>query len=197
MADVVANVLYGINDLYFGPVGEDLPELNDNDDGLLVFGENWVEVGLTEGGLSIAPSTTKVPLRVDQFNADLDDITDEEHLLIKINMAESDLAHYLWALGNVTKTTIAAGADQSAQDILKAGNVEAGFLKMAICGISPEGFFRVFELHKTKAVSVDEILIEKTNKRILVVTRKVYVDPTQTAGEQFFKVYDMTAVPTS
>ena len=193
------NIIAGAVRIYTAPTGEALPELDDEDDGDLTFAGNWVLAGFSnEEGIDVEYTPTIEYKRVAEHLGPLKGVIIEEELKFSFQVAERDIDAFVLAIGASSKTTTAAAADQSGQDILNLGDGSLTEIALALYGenLSPEGYFRVWH---APLVVKSATVTNKDNKTFndIPVEFTVLCDPTGTAGQRMVRVYDMTAVPTS
>lgn len=194
-----ANIITGPLDVWIAPTGESLPEINDIDAlGKITPGGNWTQVGFTvhdeDFVFTYTPEVQKV--RVNELNSPIKGFLIGEEGSIEFMAAEKDLAVIPEAIGPAVKTTVAAGADQSAQDIVKIGGQSLPVKALLLQGLSPEGGYRIIHVHKAIAVATVAFKHGKQHSGI-PVKYDFLGDSTQTAGEELCVWYDQTAVATS
>jgi len=96
-----------------------------------------------------------------------------------------------------TLSTTAAGANQTAQDKLGVGGVTGGFTKKALIMLGANQAAGSRLVHIYKAVTTGATYASGKEVGSIAVNYKLVGDPSQTAGERLFKVWDITAVASS
>ena len=92
--------------------------------------------------------------------------------------------------------TVAAGADQTAQDQLGIGDGSLTEISLLVLGSNPEGGSRVIHVPICIARPMLSLAHNKAHDAY-DVEWVIQNDPSQTAGERMIKIYDITAVATS
>ena len=195
----VLNLLAGTPTLYVAPTGEALPELDDLEPPVLTISTpagNWTAVGFTANEFKLTYTPEFEGVRVNEAMADVKLVLVGEAGEVSLELAENDLTAFNTLMNASTLATVAAGADQVAQDTLGLGGGSAAEKALLFVGTSPEGGSRVIHVPKAEQVSPGEVTMAKGHKGA-PVTFQMIQDLTETAGEQLFKVYDVTAVATS
>ena len=120
----VANLLAGTGTLYVGPTGESLPELDDITPPTITVtpAGNWSATGFTESDFVLTYTPTWDLKYVNEHNLAVGAAITQEEATFKVTLAEQDMTAWDTAMSCSTLSTTAAGADQTAQDILKVGD---------------------------------------------------------------------------
>lgn len=200
MAKTKANLLAGTYTLYLAPVGEALPELDDLEPPAITIGApggSWSEVGYTLQDQELKATIGKQAVRVNEHNPVLKRFPTEEDGSLKIVLAENDLTRYRYLNSGATLSTVAAGADQVAQDIVGFGDkVAAARWAGLFVGVTPEGGSRVIAVWDMEQEG-DAVAVFSKEHKGWEVTFLMNVDEAQAVGDRLFKIIDITAAASS
>ena len=196
------NLIRGPLDIYVGPLGEALPELDDlaPPAKTITVAGNWVQIGFTvkDNDFELTYTPSFEDIWVNEATAPVDAALDKEEGGLGYMAAEHDFTAWSQIMHSSTLSTQAAGADQTGQDIIGVGHptTEKVMKSLLLVGLNPEAGSRV--IHVYKARSVDPAVFAHGRKHTGVpVVWRFYEDTTKTAGEKLFKPYDIVAVATS
>ena len=199
MATNESNLIAGPLQVYIGPLSEPVPELdNIEPPGITVTpAGNWVQVGFTVEDFETEYTPTWEGVDVNEACADVESHLVKEEGSIAFTLQEQDLTMYNTAMAASNLTSVAAGADQTAQDILTVGSDTSNPKKsLLVLGSNPEGGSRV--MHVYKAQSEDASTFTRGRKLTgTAVKFKFFADTTQSVGEQLFNITDITAAASS
>jgi len=137
-----------------------------------------VDVGFTEGGVTIEKSCETKEIEVDQVVGPVDSVRTKESWIIKFSMAEISLANLALAMGY--PTTAVAGSTLSAGG--PAADITARTMYINVKGPGPGTgkwtFWKVKPTGKTSAP------YKKADKTVIDVEFQALVDTTKTAEQQ-------------
>lgn len=194
-----ANLLAGIGTTYIAPTGEALPEINNLAPPTVTVtpAGNWVATGFTSGNFELDYNPTFEDKRVNEVTGPVNTILVDEDATFMISIAEHDLTAWNIAMAASALSTVAAAADQTAQDILKMGGGTATQKALLCLGTSPESGSRVIHIPLAVATSQIKLARRKGYHPEIGIVFKVLTDPTLTAGQRMIVVYDITAAASS
>ena len=200
MAGTKANLISGPGVLYIGPVGEALPEIDNLTPPAITItvAGNWVDMGFSMDNHKLLTEQEFEEGYVLEHLGPVVAPPTKERAVFMVKFAERDLGAFNdGTFTRTTLSTIAAGADQTAQDLLGFGDKVATTQKsLMYVAESPEGGSRVLHMYIAQAIENQEILhnlqLEGFDAAFLLLA-----DPTQSAGETIYKWYDITAVATA
>jgi hypothetical protein len=198
-----ANLIRGPLDIWVGPLNEPMPEIDDRDPGVLTMEEpagNWVQIGFTikDTDFEITYTPSFEDIRVNEATGPVDSALDIEDMMLTYAQAEHDLAAWNQVIHNSAKTTVPAGANQTAQTILKIGHrsTEAVMVSLLMRGKNPATGDRVIQVHKAR--SVEPAVFSHGRKHSgTPITWRWYEDTTKTLGERFTVMTDITGAASS
>jgi len=196
-----ANLLVNRGTLYVAPTGESLPEIDDIEPpGITVTpAGNWTAVGFTDDENHIFNLEVEYQvLYVSENLPPVKIVCIREGGTLSIKFIESDLTALNTALSSrTTLSTVSAGADQTAQDILKFGDKSSTTEKALLYVASnPEGGSRL--IHMPYAVATGGLSIPM-GKQVegYDVEFTLRADTSASAGETLLVIYDITAQASS
>jgi hypothetical protein len=199
-----ANLIAGPLDVWVGPVGEAVPDFDDIAPSGIVAptpAGNWVQVGFSQENFSLKYDPDYQKVNVNEVCAPIKAFPKSEEGSMSYTMAEQDLTAYSQTIATSTLTTVAAGADQTGQDVVGIGSGGIAEKSLLFYGRSPEGASgakgsRV--IHVFKAYSGDSS--EWAQGREMTgqpITWEFLADSTQSDGSNLFTIHDITAAATS
>lgn len=196
-----SNLISGPLDVYVGPLGESLPDLDDIAPGASGIiaptpAGNWGIIGFSvkDEDFKLLYTPTYEDVFVNEATAAVDSKLDKEEASLGYMAAEQDMTAWNQIIHAGTLATQAAGADQTAQDQFGVGHPssEPTKLSMLLYGKNPEGGTRA--IHIYKVLSVDPAEFGHGRKHVgTPIMWRIFEDTTKTLGERLFKVYDLTA----
>lgn len=195
MAITVANIIAGPLSVYSGDEGETLPELDDLAALAVTPGADWTLEGahMNDKDFECVYEPEFEGVRVMEHLADVAAPLVGEAGWLEYALAEKDLTAYKQAMAAGTLATTAAGESQTAQDKLGVGDGTATIVSLLLLGTNPEGGSRV--IHVFRAIQTGPVkFLHGRKHRGHDVRWKFLDDPSQTAGERLFKIYDITGV---
>jgi hypothetical protein len=98
MATAPFDIIAGPAEVWIAPAAEAFPDAD------AVPAGNWVNLGRTEGGITVTHNESIELLRVDQASGPVKAIRSEESLVIEFSLAELELEDYARILNDVTVT---------------------------------------------------------------------------------------------
>lgn len=198
-----ANLIRGPLNIWVGPLAEAMPELDDRPPGDLTMAApagNWVQIGFTikDTDFVMTYTPTFEDINVNEATGPVDSALDKEEMMLAYAQAEHDLDAWAQVIHNAAKTTVAAGANQTAQDILKVGHrsTEKAMKSLLLQGKNPEGGDRVIQVHKALPVEAAEFSHGRKHTGT-PITWRFFEDTGQTLGERFVIITDITATASS
>lgn len=192
------NLLAGVGTLYTAAQGEALPEVDNLAPPAITVtpGGNWTAIGYTIEDHDFDYEVEHELVQVNESNGAVKAILVKEGALVKFKFAERDLAALNLAMPAGTLTTIAAGADQTAQDNLGIGDGTLVEKSLLYLGRSPEGGSRL--IHIPIAVASGGVMLgQRKGHKPYDVEYTVLSDMTQGAGYRLMTIYDITAAASS
>lgn len=194
----VSNLQVGVGTLYVGPAREPLPEVNNLAPPSVTVtpGGNWVATGFTVEEHKLELSEGVDGIDVNEHKGKVKFYSDDEGGKFSATMAESDLLAMSRALGGGTLTTVAAGADQTAQDRLKFGDGTYTEKALLYVFTSPEGGSRLIYM-PLAAPSGGLKLVQSKKFKGYEVEWMLGCNTSGTAGERVAAFYDITAAASS
>lgn len=197
MAKEVTNLLMGSGEIYYADYGTSLPaDLNTSSDGTLTW-TSWTQLGFKDGGCDLEVDSKFYEDRVDDTTGIVQRVIIEQDARLIVNLAEIDLDHLALAIPASTKSVVAKGASQVAQDVLKFGGGSLTAKSVCFVGKSPEGYYRLVHMLKCDQVEKVKITAKKEKRDGVPLAFACLDDMTESAGERQVHIYDMTDVPTS
>jgi hypothetical protein len=200
MPGTLANIIAGPLTVYEAPLSEALPEIDDLAPPTITVtpAGNWVASGFTEEEFHLV------------YTPDYQDVQTNEHCTpvtgflataaaeFSYVQSEDDLTAYERSISESTLTTVAAAADQTAQDQLGVGGESSTITlrSLLITGLNPEGGSRLVHVYRSLVTGPSDWARSRAHMN-RTVTYRFYADPSQTDGEQVFKLYDITAAASS
>ncbi len=195
----LAKLISGVGTVYTAPFGEAAIEKDDLTPPVVVVTPvgNWVATGFTRDGLTIGYEPQVEDVIVDQHDGPVNWDKVGESAKIGFMIAENDVDALVLAINAAASSTVAAGADQTGQSIVKVGDTAITPIALTVVGKSPTtGADRIIEFWRVLQVGNPELKLMKTQQGIQVEFA-VGCDVTQTAGERLFRITDITAPATT
>lgn len=194
----VLNLLSGTPTLYIASDGEALPELDDLTPPAktITVGGSWSAVGFTLEDFEFTYEPTYEEIFVNEHQAPMQSVLVKEMLKLSLVLAEKDFTAWSQTMNAATLATVAAGADQTAQDTLVVGDGTSAIKALLLVGTSPESGSRVIHIPHAKQTGPSKLVMAKGHKGIGVEFTAL-TDTSQSAGARLFQAYDITAVASS
>ena len=123
-------------------------------------------------------------------------ILTEEALEFSYTLAEDDLTNWKGSINAGTFGTVAAGADQTAQDTFIVGSGTVSIRALLLLGTNPEGGSRVAHIFRAVQSGPSEWARSREHQG-RPVTWMGLADTTKAAGQNLYKIYDITAAASS
>ena len=195
-----ANLMAGTGLLYQAPTGEALPEINDLAPPAVTVtpAGNWSVMGFTVDAHELIYEPEHEEIFVNEHQGPVKIVLVKEGAMFKAKFAENDLTAYVRAMSAGTLSTTAAGANQTAQDILKVGDGTLTEKALLYVGTSPESGSRL--IHIPFAVATGGAILRHAKQHgdmNFDVEWTIECNPSCTAGQRMFLVYDITAAASS
>lgn len=199
MSVTKANLQAGTGVLYTAATGEALPEIDDLEPPSITVtpGGNWEAIGGTIEDHEFEIEVEFEDVFVNEHLGPVKTVCVKEGGIFRIQIAESDLAHLNYALSSrTTYSQTAAGANQTAQDLLKFGDkASTSEVALLYLGSTPEGGSRVIHIPYAVATGGPTVTFAKGHKGF-GAEWTILCDPDGTAGARMFTIYDITAAAT-
>jgi len=193
-----SNLIVGIGTLYYDATGEALPELDDLTPPAVTItpGGSWAATGFTIDDHEFEFGVETEPVFVNEHAGPIKFALIRESFLVRFKFSEKDLTAASLGVTSSALSTVSAGADQTAQDILKFGDGSLTEKALLYVGTSPEGGSRVIHIPYVVATGNVNFAFGRGHKPFDVAYQAL-CDPTGTAGERVAVIYDITAVASS
>lgn len=194
----VSNLQVGTGTLYVGPAREPLPEVNNLAPPAVTItpAGNWVATGFTAEEHKLELTESVEEIEVNEHKGAVKFYTSKEGGKFGLTMAESDFLALSRALGGAALTTVAAGADQTAQDRLKFGDGTYTEKALLYVFTSPEGGSRLIYMPLAAPSGGLKIVQGKKFKGV-EMEWMLGCNTSATAGERVAALYDITATASS
>lgn len=200
MATTLANIIAGPLTVYEGPLGESLPDMDDiAPPGITITpGGNWVASGSTQEEFHLIYTPTFESVQINEVTAPVTAFETSAEAEFSYVQAEDDITAWERTIASSTKSTVAAGADQTAQDLLKVGTESSTVTLISLCitGLNPEGGTRLIHGYRALATGPSDWARARGHMG-RTCTYSLYADPAGATGQNLFKVYDITAQASS
>lgn len=195
-----ANLLAGTGTLYQAATGEALPQINDLTPPAVTItvAGNWSAQGFTVDKHELEYEPEYEEIVVNEHQGPVKIVLVKEGAIFKAKFSENDLTAYSRAVSAATLSTVSAGADQVAQDILSIGDGTSAEKALLYVSTSPEGGSRI--IHIPFCVATGGFLLSHSKRHAdteFDVEWTILCNPSGTAGQRMFRVYDITAAASS
>lgn len=200
MAVTVADIIVSPARVWIAPAGTALPDETTVALGAS-WGGAWIDLGATEGPVTLAYNDADYDVKVDQFTAPVARYKVDEDYAIETVLAQLDPVQ-LAKLVNGTNTATAAGASQRAFDEMVAGGeftlteYVAGFEGRKRSATGAEFPVRCF-LPKATLRLNGNLEFTKSAMTGVPFQAKALTDTTAAEGAQLFKMHRVTAAATT
>jgi hypothetical protein len=180
-------IIAGPARVYLAPTGTAFPAVNAAPAGA------WVDMGMTEGGVTVRHTQNVELITTDQYTAPVKGIRTEEGVEVEFALAELTLERYKWALNNVTVTSL-AGPPATKEIVLYRG-VEVSRHACLVRGPSPYlDAFMQYQIPVVIQTDEPEVAFVKDDKSVLQCTFTSLIDLTAaTESERFGKLVAQSA----
>lgn len=128
-------ILVGVGTLYVGPAQETEPDLDATPAG------NWVDLGETDGGVTITPTQSTTTFNTDQTTAAVKAIRTSESLTVETNLAQVTLERLAEVLSQTVVDTPPTTADIGTREIPLYRGPDVTVKALLFRGNSPYGDF--------------------------------------------------------
>jgi len=200
MAGTEINLMAGPVSIWSAPYGEALPEKDNLAPGTITVtpGGNWVRDGFTIEEFHHIYTPTWSGVQPNEAAAQVKMWLESEESTVEYMQAEDDLTAMDRTVQNGTLTTVAAGADQTGQDILNVGNGVAVATPVAllILGTNPEGGSRILHCYKAVVTGPSDWARARTHVG-RSVSYTLLEDTTQSTSSKLYQYLDITTSATS
>lgn len=179
MATSPYEIIAGPATVYVAPVGTTFPATNTTP------ASPWVDLGDTEGGVTVAHEESVELLRVDQSTGPVKAIRTEESLTISFALADLTLENYARILNNVTVTSN-AGPPATKEITLRQGQ-DVSQLALLIRGPSPYGDFNMqYQVPVAVQTGSPSVAFVRGDKAVLETEWAALEDPNAASPEERF-----------
>lgn len=169
--------------VYGSGLATSFPDVDDDDDTVVSAG--WVDLGETEGGVTVRHTQNVELLSTDQHISAVKALRSEEGLEVEFSLAELTLENYAVAMGAVsgvtndtTPTTKIIGLTRGVEPLLKS---------LLIRGRSPYGDFGAqYEIPMAVQTAEPEVQMVKDDKSVLACTFTGMADLTASDPDETF-----------
>lgn len=169
MAQAPYQIIAGPARVYVAPTGTAFPLVN------ATPGGGWVDMGMTEGGVTVRHTQSIEGIMTDQYTAPVKGIRTEEGLEITFSLAEMTLEVYRWAMNNVTITTVAG--PPATKEIAMFRGVDVSRHAILVRGASAYGNFNSqYQVPVVVQTDEPEVAFVKDDKTVLQCTFTAYLD---------------------
>lgn len=152
---------------------------------------NWVEVGLTKGGVVAKTSVEHLEVEMDQYNAPLVAFITQQGITVTFAAGEGTLTNLKQALGHGTVTS---GSTESTFGMAATDGFPTfyavGFECYAPGADSGDNWYRRLIVHKGLMVEGPELSAKKEEEQLIAYNVKGYVDTTESAAQQLWLLID-------
>lgn len=195
----VSNLLDGTPTLYLAPSGEALPEIDDITPPTITVtpAGNWVAQGFTVGDWDLNYEPTYEHQYVNEKTYLVKTVLVEEGASFMVKFIERDLLALSKAIQAATYATVSEGADQTGQTKLGVGGGTATAVTALLVGENPDGGSRLIHIPSCQAESPLKLSSTKKTHPEYDVTWTIIGDTTQSAGYNYFTIYDITTAASS
>jgi len=183
-------VIAGPARVWLAAVGTSFPAIGDNDAAVLALG--FVELGRTDGGVSVAHNESIELIMVDQVTGPVKALRTEETIVVSFSFVNLTLENYAKVLNNVSVTTVVS---QERSITLYQGVTVAQFA-MLVRGDSPyEDAIMQFELPVVSQTGSPSMSFVRDDKSVLETEWTTLED--QNAGSDAAKYGTLRAADAS
>ena len=170
MATSPFNIIAGPAEVFVAPVGTAFPAINTDPPG-----GNWLSLGVTEGGISVAHRQTVDLLSVDQSTGPRKAIRSEEGLEVSFSLAALTLENYRRALNGATVTT---GGSPETHSLKMYQGLDVSQYALLIRGPSPYmSAYMQYEVPVAVETGDAELTFMRNDKSVLTVQFTALEDP--------------------
>lgn len=156
--------------------------------GVGVLKVDGASVGYTSGGVTLVMTTDKMDKEVDQSYAPVGIHKIKESFEVRTSLAEASLEN----LKLVWEQTQSIISGTGTRTLSWGMNPDVTEHSLEFRGKSPEGFDRVFKVHKAVVWEVGEMAHQKDALTLIPVTFRVLPDVTLAAGKEYGSIVDDT-----
>jgi len=157
--------------------------------GVGVLKVDGTSIGYTSGGVTLIMTSDKMDKEVDQSYAPIGIHKIRESFEVRTQLAEATLAN-LKIVWEQTESVVTGGGTRT----LSWGmNPDVNEHALEFRGKSPEGFDRIFSVHKAVVWEVGEMVHQKDALTVIPVTFRVLPDTSLDAGKEYGSIQDVTA----
>lgn len=172
-------ILAGPAEVYAAVIGSTFPDVDTTPPG------PWVNLGETEGGVTVRHTQNVELLSTDQHISAVKALRSEEGLEVEFALAELTLEHYVVAMGAVSGVT--TGTAPSTKIIGLTRGVEPLLKTLLIRGRSPYGDFNAqYEIPLAIQTDEPEVQHVKDDKSILACTFTAMADLSASDPDELF-----------
>lgn len=180
-------IVAGPVNVYFAQTGTPFPATN------AAPGSAWINVGLTEGGVTAASPQTVIELRADQVTGPVKAIRSEESLEVSFSIASVTLENYAIALNRAESALDGTlppdlGHPSKSVPLYRGGSqVETIAMLLRNDHLSPYGDLPLqFEVPVCFQADNPSASFTKDNKAVLQVSFHAIVDPNRASDDESF-----------
>lgn len=145
-----------------------------------------VDLGYTEGGFLLQHTTDKVEVEVDQSYSPVKIHKTKETFGLKTNLAQASIAN-LKIVWEQTETITSSATNRTLSWGMNQSIVEH---TLRFEGVSPEGFKRIYTVHRAVVWETGDINISKNGASLIPVTFRILPDEAQGAGKEYGLIDD-------
>jgi hypothetical protein len=176
-------ILVGVGRLYAAPKGTAFPKID------AAPAVDWIDLGVTDGGVTVSIKQTIEMHRVDQETGAVKATRTEEDLTIETSLALNTLENLAEVMGNTVTDTAATAADAGYRTLGLARGADVEELAFLFRGKSPYMADRNAQYELPRGVfNQDEIGTEytKEGKAMIPCTFSALVDPDASSDDEKF-----------
>lgn len=203
MGTIVNDIVYGAGRLFLHDYGTALPaELQTSATGIVTVAnftsDNYVDLGEISGEVVITQENTWKEVETHQHTSAIGGILQRERVTITGTLSKGDVDGIKNAIGVAAKTTTAAGASQTGQDILKFGGVAPAYKTLVILtDANAAGKSTLHHFYRVLVTGNTAITLSKNDEVTLAFEAIAFADTTKSVGDEIGTIIEITAVPTS
>lgn len=203
MGTLVNDIVYGAGRIFIHDYGTALPaELQTAANGIVTTtnftSDGFVDFGEISEPVVITFENTWKEVETHQHTAAVGGILQRERVTITGTLSKGDVDGIKNVLQTATKSTTAAGASQTGQDILKFGGVAPAYKTLVVLtDANSAGKSTLHHFYRVLITGNTSVSLSKNDEVTLTLEAIAFADTTKTAGEEIGQIIEITANPTS
>jgi hypothetical protein len=203
MGTLVNDIVYGAGRVFIHDYGTALPaEVNTATGGVVTVAnftsDSYVDFGEISEPVVITQEKTWKEVETHQHTASVGGILQRERVTITGTLSKGDVDGIKNVLQAATKSTTAAGAGQTGQDILKFGGVAPAYKTLVVLtDANAAGKSTIHHFYRVLITGNTAISLSKNDEVTLTFEAIAFADTTKSVGDEIGTIIEITANPTS